>query len=88
MLEQLTPVQAYELSEYATIEPFGEVRSDLRMANAMLQVYNVNRGKKGRRMKLGEFTLYDDIVESASQEESLQSRLGALVATGRAVMNG
>lgn len=91
MLEELSPAQAFELMEYAAMEPFGEVRADLRMAHAMLQAYDIARGKSGRKLTLGEFTLYADIAEASRgrrKTDALTQQLNALAAAGKRKKNG
>lgn len=78
MLEQLSPEQAYELCCYHGIEPFGEVRKDLRMARLLQFYYDAKRGKKGNQMSVEQFVLYGDIAESASEPASEAALLRAL----------
>jgi hypothetical protein len=66
----LTPEQALELRLYHRLEPFGEVRSDLRMAHAIRFYYDSKRGKKGKSLTLGELTLYPDLAEEESERAS------------------
>lgn len=61
------------------MEPFGEVRDDLRMANMIKFYYDSRRGKKGKAVTLGSFSLYDDLMaepEPAS-EAALIRALGS-----------
>ena len=78
MFEVLTPEQAFELRYYASIEPFGEVREDFRMAALMRQQYDIARGRKGRSLARGEFVLYQDIAESTTQHKAAASLTSAL----------
>ena len=48
---------------YAAIEPFGEVRHDMRMARLIQFYYESNRSKKGDPSKLVNFMLYSDFHE-------------------------
>jgi hypothetical protein len=43
---------------------------DLRFANLLRFYYDVKRGKHGRAVAIGEFTLYPDIVERAAEAQS------------------
>lgn len=45
------------------MEPFGEVRQDLRMAKWIQFFYDSKRGRKGKTFSLGEFTMYADLAE-------------------------
>lgn len=78
MLDELTPEQAYELFLYHFKEPFGEVRDDLRTASILQFYYDSKRGKKGRRMALGEFTLYPDIAKSAKHAKAAKTLMDQL----------
>lgn len=80
MLDELTPDQAFELFCYHAMEPFGEVRQDYRMAKISQLFYNANRGKTSPDIELGQFTMYDDIVDAAAPDpaspEALMKALG------------
>lgn len=78
MLEELTPEQQFELCHYASIEPFGEVRSDMRTALQAKQRYDIARGRRGRDMALGEFMLYRDIAEDTAKHKATESLVIAL----------
>lgn len=78
MLDQLTAEQAYELCAYHEIEPFGEVRDDLRMDHS-LRLYFAGNGSK--QIPCGALALYSDIHEAAQIEDStkdLQSHMESL----------
>lgn len=68
----------YELCCYHAIEPFGEVRRDMRMARMIQFYYDAKRGKRGKALALGALTLYDDLVEKASDQASESALLAAL----------
>lgn len=84
MLEQLTPEQAFELCAYHGIEPFGEVRDDLRM-DKILRIYIDSHRKKGTKpLAWGSMAMYQDIVESSQEAEGsrdLQAHLASMGAT-------
>lgn len=82
MLDELTPEQAYELILYHGIEPFGEVRKDMRMAKMMQFYYDSKRGSKGKSILLGEFMMYEDIAEKASDPAGEAALLKALSGGG------
>ncbi len=75
MLDELTAEQQFELFHYHAIEPFGEVRDDLRMAKLIQFYYDAKRGKKGRRMSLADFVLYADMNEAAQENRSSEAAL-------------
>ena len=67
------------------MEPFGEVRDDMRWANWIRWYYDSKRGKKGEKLTLGELTLYPDIADEARTARStadLQAYLGRLAQSG------
>lgn len=72
MLAELTPEQAFELCAYHGIEPFGEVRDDLRMAHVLRCYFDSKRAKGQKRIPLGSLTLYPDIIESAEEQSGTQ----------------
>lgn len=81
MFEQLTPDQAFELCAYHGIEPFGEVREDLRMAHILRCYFDSNRRKGSQKIPLGSLTLYPDIIEAAQEAagtNDLKAHLAAL----------
>lgn len=78
LFSQLTPEQLFELRLYFAQEPFGEMRADLRMAHMMRFYYDMKRGRKGKRLSLGQLTLYPDLAEAASTQQ-LQTFLGTVV---------
>jgi ssRNA-specific RNase YbeY (16S rRNA maturation enzyme) len=85
MLARLTPEQAYELQLYHAMEPFGEVRDDMRMANVLRFYYDAKRGKKGDPLTLGELMLYRDFAEAAAEQRGdrdLQKFLGKVANSG------
>lgn len=63
MLAQLTPEQGYELMLYHAMEPFGELRDDMRLAQMLEFYYTAKGGQKKRTMRLTDFILYADIRE-------------------------
>ena len=69
MLNQLTPEQAFELCAYHGIEPFGEVREDLRMAYLLSSYVRANSKKGAKVPPLASFTLYRDLIESSEEQE-------------------
>jgi hypothetical protein len=59
--ELLASLDARELAEwqvFASIEPFGEERDDLRAGQVCATVANVNRAKGGKVLKATDFLLY------------------------------
>lgn len=52
------------------MEPFGEVRDDLRMARMLNFYYDSKRGKRGERRSDAQFVMYDDISERANDAAS------------------
>lgn len=73
MLDELTPLQAYELFCYSAEEPFGELRDDLRSAAQQQLAYDIARGGKGKKLALGDFVLYKDVREATQQQRGTQS---------------
>ena len=78
LADDLTPGQLFELCLYHVIEPFGEVREDLRMASIKQFYYDSKRGKKGKRVPLGDFALYPHLYEKTdgASEADLLRALG------------
>lgn len=59
--ELLAAMDSRELAEwqaFAQLEPFGEVRDDLRAGVVASTVANVNRGKGGKAFQPSDFLLY------------------------------
>jgi hypothetical protein len=53
-------LNAYQMAEweaYFSLEPMGDQRADLHAAQVCHWLYEVNRTKRGRRMKLSDFVL-------------------------------
>lgn len=75
MLNELTPEQRFELTAYFAMEPFGEVREDMRMARWLQFYYDAKRGKKGAARALGEFMLYDDFMEAARGNQASEASM-------------
>lgn len=57
LLRRITGAQFREWQAYYELEPFGEVRADLRAASITQMLYNVNRGKNQRALPLKDFLL-------------------------------
>lgn len=51
MLAEMTSAQVTEWAAYAAVEPFGEERSDYRMAYALAVIVNMFQGKDGTPVK-------------------------------------
>lgn len=75
MLDELTSEQQFELFLYHATEPFGEVREDLRMAKMLQFYYEGKRGKRGRKIPLGDFAMYADLSEDRSGERASETDL-------------
>ena len=73
MLDALTPEQAYELCCYHSMEPFGEVRADIRMARLLQFYYDSKRGKKGKKFRLEDFMLYE--IGKRDEDEASEAAL-------------
>jgi hypothetical protein len=84
MIDSLSPEQAYELQLYYSVESFGEMRNDLRMANMLRFYYDIKRGKKGKKLSLGELTLYPDLIESSGTQD-LKAFLAGVAESSRRV---
>jgi hypothetical protein len=80
MLEQLTPEQAFELQAYAAMEPFGEVRMDLRFAHILASYFGANSKKGTKIPSLGAFTLYADLIDAAKERDEESGELRAALA--------
>jgi hypothetical protein len=76
-MQELTPEQLYELCCYHAVEPFGEVREDLRMANLLCTYVASKAGKRGRKFTLGEFVMYQDIRDDATDPAGVSALLRA-----------
>jgi hypothetical protein len=73
MLDGLTAEQRFELICYYGMEPFGEYRADMRTAQQLQFYYDSKRGKKGKKLSMRDFMLYQDerdATEELKQELS------------------
>lgn len=76
MLRQITSVQLLEWLAFSRLEPFGDVREDYRMANAMQLLANVNRDSKTKPepFKLTDFLLKFDDDDEAPKRQTWQEQ--------------
>lgn len=73
MLRTMTAKQFRAWEMYAEMEPFGEERADFRAASIVQMIYNVNRGKGVRAIKLDQCLLrFGEPPESKPAQTSQQ----------------
>lgn len=88
MFDELSPEQRAEHIAYASMEPFGEVRKDMRMARLLHFYTESNRSAKSKKSKLVNFMLYSDFHEpdeeaTGATEADLLNALGSGRSRGR-----
>jgi hypothetical protein len=66
MLEQISYPQFLEWYAFSELEPFDEVRADLRTAQITAAIYNVNRDKKKRSRP---YTLHEVSLKFGDEPE-------------------
>lgn len=87
--ELLDRIDSREMSEwmaYYRIEPFGEMRADLRQQSICATIANANRGKRGRRFKLKHFDLFPESRGETDIERQQTMLKGLTVAMGGRVL--
>lgn len=75
MFDELSPEQRAEHIAYASLEPFGEVRRDMRMARLLQFYYDSNRSKNSKSMRLGDFMLYPDFASDTEAGDATEAEL-------------
>ena len=81
MLSEITSMQFAEWMSYATLEPFGEDRADLRMGILASVIANSNRGKNQKPFHASDFI---PSFEPVNEEE----QTARLIAKARAALGG
>ena len=71
-----------EWQVYAAIEPFGEPRADLRMAQVCALLANINRDRKQRPQP---YTIRDFMFEFDREPEPEETKLERQLAAGRMI---
>jgi len=87
MLEEMTPTQLVEWMVYESLEPFGDVRADLRAGIVASTIANVHRDpKRTRSYKPSDFIAMDRSTESSTDRKPItsQSRFDAMKERARA----
>ena len=75
MLESMTPDQMVEWMVYESLEPFGDVRADLRAGIVASTIANVHRDpKRTRAFKPSDFMAIDTSTESSSDRKPITSQ--------------
>lgn len=75
MLRNLTAKQLVEWKQYNELEPFDEVRADIRAAQIVQALINVNRGRNQRAVTIKDVLLkFGEDVESR-QPQSLDEKM-------------
>lgn len=68
--------RAWEL--YDAVEPIGDIRSDYQSAQIAQMLYNVNRGKKDKALKLEEFLLKFGLQEEQPKKQTPEQQFRIL----------
>lgn len=61
MLRRITAKQLRDWLHYDSLEPFGDIRADIRTASIVAMIANVNRGEKQPPYEIKDFLLRFDV---------------------------
>lgn len=78
MLRTLTGKQWIEMSAYAELEPFDEVRDDYRIASIVQAIFNTNLGKGQKPFTLDDVRLKFGGVEEPKKQQSPEEQLAIM----------
>lgn len=69
---EFTHTELIEWMIYYKIEPFGEIRADMRTASICQMLANINRGKNRKPYPLKNFMLFRDIPNGLPKKQSTE----------------
>ena len=82
MLEEITWLKFLEWMSYAELEPFDEVRADLRSAQIVAKIHNLFRSKGDPVLSASDFVLnFGPVKEKPKQTMKEQKNIAYMIAT-------